>query len=192
MAEPWGRSVDERLDGLDTRLTLLDSGGRNSGRMTNSGLDNVASQVAELFARQTHQAIGSNMQTATFGPTSSPPDVTQAIQLPRPGDADRIGWLAVQANVNFSGPSDAYTDGFLTFELDGDMIGSFTYSLPFVGMTVSFAMGYSVSYASFLAAPGRGGELKVILGARGLAAPGTRQVTASNIRATVQYGQRVV
>lgn len=192
MAEPWGRSVDERLDGLDTRLTLLDSGARNSGRMSNSGLDNVASQVAELFARQTHQVIGNNMQTATFGPINSPPDVTQTIQLPRPGDADRIGWLAVQANVDFNGPNDAYTNGFLTFELDGDMIGSFTYSLPFVGATVSFALGYSVSYASFLATPSRGGELKVILGARGLAAPGTRQVTASNIRATVQYGQRVV
>lgn len=160
--------------------------------MSNSGLDNVASQVAELFARQTHQAIGDNMQTATFGPLSSPPDVVQAIQLPRPDDAERIGWLAVQANVDFNGPNDAYTSGFLTFELDGDMIGSFTYGLPFVGAAVSFAMGYSVSYASFLAAPNRGGELKVILGAQGLATPGTRQVTASNVRATVQYGQRVV
>lgn len=192
MAEPWGRSVDERLDGLDTRITLLDSGARNSGRMSNSGLDNVASQVAELFARQTHQVIGESMQTATFGPISSPPDVVQTIQLPRPDGAERIGWLAVQANVDFNGPNDAYSNGFLTYELDGDMIGSFAFNLPFVGATVSFALGYSVSYASFLAAPGHGGELKVILGGRGMATAGTRQVTASNIRATVQYGQRVV
>lgn len=192
MAEPWGRSVDERLDGLDTRLTLLDSGARNSGRMSNSGLDNVASQVAELFARQTHQTVGSDMQTATFGPLNSPPDVIQTIQLPRPDDAERIGWLAVQANVDFNGPSGAFSNGFLTYELDGEMVGSFSFALPFVGAATAFAMGYSVSYASFLASPSVGGQLKIILGGRGLAPAGNRQVTASNIRATVQYGQRVV
>lgn len=192
MAEPWGRSVDERLDGLDSRLDFLDSGSTNSGRMANSGLDNVASQVAELFARQTAQATGSNMDTATFGPLASPPDVVQTIQLPTPPDDNRIGWLAVQCAVSFSGPDDAYSNGFLTYELDGELIGAFGYALPFVGASFEFASGYSVSYSSLIAGPNLGGSLRITLGGRGLATAGTRQIFATNIRATVQYGQRVV
>ncbi len=192
MAEPWGRSVDERLAGLDSRLDLLDSGSANSGRMANSGLDNVASQVSELFARQTSQVVGSDMATAVFGPISSPPDVIQTIQLPAPDDAERIGWLAVQCAVSFAGPDDAYSSGTLTYELDGELIGAFGYALPYVGASVTFASGYSVSYSSLIAGPNSGGTLRITLGARGLAPPGNRQVFATNVRATVQYGQRVV
>lgn len=192
MAEPWGRSVDERLAGLDSRLDLLDSGSANSGRMANSGLDNVASQVAELFARQTSQVVGSDMATIVFGPTSTAPDVVQTIQLPAPDDAERIGWLAVQCAISFAGPDDAYSTGFLTYELDGEMIGAFSYALPYVGASTAFASGYSVSYSSLIAGPSSGGTLRIILGARGLATPGSRQVFATNVRATVQYGQRVV
>ena len=144
MAEPWGRSVDERLAGLDSRLDLLDSGSANSGRMANSGLDNVASQVSELFARQTSQVVGTDMATIVFGPTSTAPDVVQTIQLPAPDDAERIGWLAVQCAISFSGPDDAYSTGFLTYELDGEMIGAFSYALPFVGASTTFASGDSV------------------------------------------------
>lgn len=191
LAESWGRSVDERLSSLSDALesSSLDSG--NSDRMSGSSINNMSDQISELMARQVAHVAMSDMTTATFGPLNAPPTVSATTQLPRPDGGRRSGWLSVQARLQFAGPQDAYTSGFISFELDGEMIGTFAYSMPFIGLSSMFVDGYSVSYSAFVADASSGGRLVVSIGGRSQAAPGTRRIFATNISATVQYGQRV-
>ena len=190
-AEPWGRWVDERLDALDASDQVANSMSDNNGRMTSSSIQSIGSQVNELYARQTLYASGHDMATAFFT-TGVSATVSQTIQLPRPTDAHRSGWLSVQSILDLDGPSDAWSSGFLSYYLDDNLIGAFTYGLPFVGAGIEwFKQGASVSYSSLIASPDFGATLRIDLSGSGAGSASSKRVILSGIQATIQYGQRV-
>ena len=157
-----------------------------------SSLDGVGSQVNELFARQTQFVNGSDMATDYFT-TNTSADSVQTITLPRPDGGKRAGWLAIQGVLDLEGPSDAWSSGFLSYYLDGSLIGAFTYGLPFTGAGAEwFKFGASTSYSAFIASESGGGVLTIVLAGSGAGSTSSKRVILTNVKATVQYGQRVV
>lgn len=191
-AEPWGRSVDERLAALLSSQEQAQSVSSNGNRLAMASIQGVGSQVSELFARQTQFVYGESMATEYFTTGSSPME-TQRITLPRPDGGRRAGWIAVQAVLDLDGPEDAWSSGFLSYRLDGSLIGAFTYGLPFVGAGLQwFKFGSSASYSAFIASEDSGGVLDIELSGSGAGSASSKRVTLSDVKISVQYGQRVV
>ena len=190
-AEPWGRWVDDSLDRLEKTSGSIVTNSRSDGSVQNAGMDNMAIKIKELYARQSYNLSSPTLQTDSFGPISTSPWATRTITLPRPSDAERIGWMSIQGIIGLSG-TQAMSSGYVEFLLDGVLIGNASKALPpTAASTPGWADDSEFALAAFSAEPSSGGSLQIRLQGRGLAEAGSRSVTFSNIRITAQYGQKV-
>ena len=189
MAEPWGRYVDEKIVDLRRVADSVSLDIRNDGSVQNSAMDNMAIQIRELAERQTRALVIPNMRTAPFNETSISPIVSAAYYIPRPSDYRRIGILSIQGIMDVSAP--LISAGYVQFMVDGRIIGTEGVGLPYSSSAPpGWEKELSVAYASVLIGPSDPGVLQINLAGRGLFETGTRHVTFSDIRATIQYGQR--
>lgn len=191
--EPWGRWAEGRITELESKAAGISTNSRSDGSVQNASVDNLAIQIRELYSRQSHSVPISSMQTDNFGSLSSSPIVTQNISLPVPTDAQRIGWLSIQGTMDIAGVTDAFSNGFVMFEIDGVRIGQDSAAFPYAeSVTADWGPISQFAASSFSAGPLGGGTLTIRLMGKGLAMPGLRRIIFNNIRATVQYGQKAV
>lgn len=191
MAEPWGDWITQQTITNMEGVERLGGDASNDGRINNSALDLMASQINELYERQSQVVTSPDLYTVPFDNTGVTFSASVNIQLPRPTDAQRTGWVALNCNPTVS-PS-LFTAVFVTFSIDGRMFYRSSMGLP---PSDSAPVGWNnASFAGatgFTAAPGQGGVLRILLEAYGspFGDPGVRTASLRNISATVAYGQR--
>lgn len=191
MSEPWGRFITEQTLTNAEGIERLGGDAANDGRINNSALDLMASQINELYQRQSAIVTSPDLQTPPFDNTGVTFSASVNIQLPRPTDAARTGWVALNCNPTVE-PA-LFTAVFVTFSIDGRMFYRSSMGLP---PSDSAPVGWNNASFSgatgFDASPSSGGVLRVLLEAYGspFGDPGLRTASLRNISATVAYGQR--
>ena len=190
MSEPWGRFITEQTVTNAEAIERLGGDARNDGRINNSAIDNLASQIKELSARQATISTGANLTTPTFNQTGTTVSATRTIQLPRPSDGARMGWLAVSGDPSLSASLDSTV--FVTFSIDGREFYRSSIGLPAASALPSGWDNFTFQGATgFQASPSSGGTLTILLQARGLSfATGNRTASLTGITATAAYAQR--
>lgn len=191
MSEPWARWQTDQVVQNASAIEQLGGDASNDGRINNSAFDNLAGQIKELNARQSSTIFDSNLTTAAFTENGVVTSTSRNIQLPRPVDAQRIGWVSLSCTPSLSAALDSTV--FVTFSIDGRAFYRSSIALPNAGSTPAGWTTFSFQGATgFTATPTSGGLLTILLEARGLAfAPGSRTATLSGISATSAYSQKV-
>lgn len=192
MSEEWGRWIDGVALQHETAIESLGGDGTNDGRINNSTLDSLAGQIGELFNRQATVLSAPDMITAAFNESAGTQTVSVSMQIPRPTDASRLGWVTVSARP---GVSPALTTGiFATFSIDGRVFHRTSASMP---IQTSIPAGWDAfSFAGatgFTATPTSGGLVTVTLEAvpEAFGDTGFRQAFLTGITATAAYAQMV-
>ena len=96
MSEPWGRFITEQTLTNAEGIERLGGDATNDGRINNSTLDLMASQINELYQRQSAIVTSPDLQTPPFDNTGVTFSASVNIQLPRPTDAARA-WGCIKA-----------------------------------------------------------------------------------------------
>lgn len=191
MAEPWARWITDQTQTNATAIEQLGGDASNDGRINNSSMDLMASQINELYQRQSAIVTSPDLYTPAFNNTGVTFSASVNIQLPRPTDAARSGWLALNCNPTVA-PA-LFTAVFVTFSIDGRMFYRSSMGLP---PSDSAPVGWNNASFSgatgFDASPSSGGVLGILLEAYGspFGDPGLRTASLQNISATVAYGQK--
>lgn len=97
MSEPWGRWAQEELEDLGRFAQTLGQGVGNDGRAQNSSMDNLSSQISELYARRTSVYDMPDL-TTTSQPAPAFGVGTSTVALPGfPDGAPRYGSVSLTA-----------------------------------------------------------------------------------------------
>jgi len=191
MSEPWARfQTDQTLQNA-TAIERLGGDATNDGRLNNSTLDNMAAQLEEINQRQSGYVTANDITTAPFNGTgTSAPTVAQEIQLPRPTDTRRSGWLAVTFDVSQSTAD--FGTAFLTIYIDGRVFHKNSVGFPTSTITPpEWASNSNVAgFTGFTAEPSSGGLLRVELTGSASSGAALRTVSARSFQVTYQYSQK--
>lgn len=192
MSEPWGRwQTDQTITNAEA-IERLGGDASNDGRINNSTLDVMADQINEIYQRQSAYTEAPSVTTAPFnGTTTSAPMVAREIQLPRPTDQSRSGWLSVSFDLSQS--SGDFSVAFFTLYIDGNIFHKNSVSFPTSPVTPPAwtASSNVVGFSGFSASPSSGGLVRIEMtpSANFASGDGLRTITASNFRVTHQYSQ---
>lgn len=192
MSEPWARWITDQTQQNEIAIERLGGDASNDGRANNSNMDLMASQINEIYQRQSGLVVGADMQTAQFNGTgTNAPMVAQNIQLPRPTDAERSGWLAVGFDV--SQTNSEFGSAFLTLYIDGVAFHKNSIGFPTSLVTpASWGVNSNINgFTGFTANPGSGGLVRIELTPQSTSGSALRRVNATNINVTYQYSQRI-
>lgn len=190
LSQPWARWRTDKVLENERTLQRLSGDATNDGIQSGTTINQIARQINEIYARQTGFVERDPYSQATNN--SGQATSTFELQIPRPGDTNRLGWLAVQvaANTNSTVPVDV----FATFEIDGRVFHRDSRTLPDGNFDPSTWNGQKslIGYSGFTAGPTGGGLIRVTLQIDGqFYGNGVRTISYSNIRATYQFGQIV-
>lgn len=191
MSQPWADWQQAQAIQNAEAIEQLGGDASNDGRINNSAFDNLAGQIRELTARQSQTVQVANIGTPAFNESGAVVSTSQNIQLPRPIDAARTGWVSLSGTPIVSPALDSTV--FVTFSIDGRVFYRSSIALPPASATPAGWTSFSFQGATgFTAMPSSGGLLNITLEARGLAfATGTRSAALTGITATVAYAQLV-
>lgn len=188
LAEPWARWIQGQVEQNARQVDILGGDSTNDGIQNNSTLDQIASQIRELQARQSGLILADpvTINVPGNGGTAS---TTISIQVPRPSDVSRIGWLSAQFTAE-ARSSDS-TEIFGSFSLDGQIFHRDSRYVPTENLEPASWNGNKAltGYTGFVASPSGGGSLSMRLEAISSTGTATREVRFANIRVTYQYGQ---
>lgn len=190
MSEPWGRYITDQTIANANAIERLGGDASNDGRINNSSMDTMTSQINELYQRQSGLVTSPDVSTPSFSSGTRTVNVT--LQLPRPTDAARIGWLSAQAtavnsNSNASQAAASFSIDGVLFHRDSRIVPSSQFDPPSWN-GIKAITGYS----GFTASPSSGGTVTMQLQASpDIFSSGARTVTFRNIQVTYQYGQKV-
>ena len=110
MAEPWGRWVQEEVEGIKRFAQSLGQGVGNDGRSQNSSMDNLSSQIGELYARRTNVYDMPDLTTTSM-PAPAFGTGTSSISLPGfPENEPR--YASVSLTATLPPPADPNLAGF--------------------------------------------------------------------------------
>ena len=194
MAEPWARwQTDQTVTNAEA-IERLGGDASNDGRINNSTLDVMAEQINEIYQRQSAYTDAPSITTAPFnGTDTSAPTVAREIQLPRPTDAARSGWLAVSFDLTQSTAD--FSVAFFTLYVDGQIFHKNSVSFPTNPVTPAewAASSNIVGFSGFTASPNSGGLVRIEMtpSANFASGSGLRTITATNFKVTHQYSQKV-
>lgn len=191
MAEPWARWITDQTLQNAEGVERLGGDASNDGRINNSLLDSMADQIQELNARQSQTLFVPDLTTPVFNQSGATVSTSTTISLPRPLDAQRIGWVSLSGTPSVTPAYDSTV--FVTFSIDGRPFYRSSIGLPPASATPAGWTTFSFQgVTGFMADPEAGGALSIQLQARGLAfgAAGNRTATLGGITATVAYAQR--
>lgn len=186
LSEPWARYITEQVRGNQTAIERLGGDLSNTGAQSNSGLNLVSSQINELMQRQSGLVTAAD---ASVTLSSGLAGTSVQIQVPRPSDKARIGWLSVQVTARNS--NSLQSEAYVSYSLDGSVFHRDSRYLPTDNLEPASWNGDKAitGYTAFIASPGSGGLLNLDLQAEAAFSTGARTVTFANIRVTYQYGQ---
>lgn len=187
-AEPWGRWILDQVQQNARQIEILGGDSTNDGIQNNSTLTQIASQINELQARQSGLVLQEDVFLTVPG-NGGTASTTVQIQVPRPTDISRIGWLSVQFTAE-ARSSDS-TEIFGSFSIDGLVFHRDSRYVPTENLEPASWNGDKAltGYTGFVASPGGGGAVSITLEAISSTGTGSRQVKFKNIRVTYQYGQ---
>lgn len=191
MSQEWGRYITVQTRQNAEAIERMGGDASNDGQVNNSTMDQMASQLNEVNQRQSAFTVADSITTAPFnGGGTNAPMVARNIEIPRPADVARSGWLALTFDV--SQTTNEFTVAFFTIYIDGNPFHKSSIGFPVSTVTpASWGSGASVSaFTGFVAGPSFGGLVRVEM--TGTANFGTvlRTVTASNFQVTNQYSQK--
>lgn len=187
-AEPWARWIQGQVEQNARQVEILGGDSTNDGIQNNSILTQIGNQIKELQARQSGLIQGDSVTLNVPG-NGGTASTTINLQVPRPVDVSRIGWLSVQFTAEARSADS--TEIFGSFSLDGVVFHRDSRYVPTENLEPASWNGNKAltGYTGFVASPGGGGSLEITLEAIASTGTGTRQVRFSNIRVTYQYGQ---
>lgn len=188
LSEPWARWATEQVQQHERAIERMGGDASNDGRINNSTMDNLASQVRELQQRQSGIVLADEVNTGSF--SSGTRTINVSLQLPRP-DAKRVGWVSVQFTASNS--NSLQTEVFGTMAMDGTVFHRDSRAVPSENTEPASWMGDKAltGYTGFIADPNSGGTIDLTLQAQIAFSTGARSVRFHSIRATYQYGQRI-
>lgn len=190
-SEPWARAIEDQTLQNATGIERIGGDASNDGRINNSTLDLMAGQIKEINARQAATVFASTITTPTYDETGNTVTASATLQLPRPADGQRSGWVTVSGTPGVSPALDSAV--FITFMIDDRVFYRSSVGLPILDSTpVGWTAVSFTGATGFTATPGSGGTIGITLQAFGQAfgSVGNRQATFSGISATVSYGQK--
>lgn len=191
MSEPWARWQTDQTIANAEAIERLGGDASNDGRINNSTLDTLASQITELYNRQASNLLLSTLTTPSFNESGATVSASRTVQLPAPTDGLRTGWLAFNASPTLSPVRTSSV--FITLSIDSRVFYRSSLFLPVADSTPT---GWNnVTFfgsTGFSASPTSGGSLTILLEAYGLVGGdvGSRTASLTNMSATVAYGQR--
>ncbi|AXC36164.1 hypothetical protein SEA_MUSETTA_60 [Microbacterium phage Musetta] len=188
-SEPWGRYITDQVRQNATAIERLGGDTTNDGIQNNSSLDGLASQINELYQRQSGLIFNPDVVSGSIPGNGGTSTSTINIQVPRPTDKERIGWLSVQFTARANSADS--TEIFGSFSLDGLVFHRDSRYVPTENLEPASWNGDKAltGYTGFRASPSSGGLLSLNLEAIASTGAGARTVTYANIRVTYQYGQ---
>lgn len=202
-AEDWGRAVEAR-DKIQARdLTQLAQKTDNGLRATAGQLAVVATQidtlttqqgeiqgaVTELQARRTHSTSPANL-SITNNATTNPPSVTRTFSFPAPEGGARTALVFLSADLATTLAASQSVTAFARLEYGSSARATDNYIL---GAGPSRPSWYSeqINFQFYTTVPaGEPPEFTLRLSRLGFTSTSTT-VTASDITAIIQYGDRV-
>ena len=191
MSQPWSDWVTDQTITNAEQIERLGGDASNDGRINNSTLDLLAGQINELYQRSAANVLIPNMQTPGFNESGAVVSTSQTVQLPRPTDAQRVGWMSFNSSPSVS---PALTSSvFISLSIDGGVFYRSSLFLPVADSTPSGWNNMTFSGATgFNASPISGGSLTILYEAYGQAFGdvGFRTALLTGISATVAYGQK--
>lgn len=188
-SEPWGRYITEQVRQNAEAIERLGGDASNDGRINNSTLDLLGSQIKELSQRQAGVVTAPDVFTPEF--SSGTQTLTVNIQIPRPKDAARVGWVSVQFTATNSNANQ--TEVFGSMSIDGTVFHRDSRAVPTGNLEPASWNGDKAitGYTGFTASPDTGGSIDLVLQAQVAFSSGSRSVRFHSIRATYQYGQKI-
>lgn len=192
MSEPWARWQTDQTVTNALAIERLGGDASNDGRINNSTMDTMASQINEIYQRQSAYTTASPMTTASFNGTgTNAPMIAREIQLARPSDSSRTGWLAVSFDVSQSNSD--FSVAFLTLYIDGRAFHKNSVGFPTSLVTPpAWGTNSNISgFTGFTASPNAGGLVRIELTPSSTSGAALRTITASDFQVTHQYSQRV-
>lgn len=191
MSRDWGRWATDQAKTNAEQIERMGGDASNDGRLNNTTLDSIGVQVTEISSRQSSFTQAEPMTTAPFnGAGTDAPMIVREIQVPRPKDAPRSGWLAVSFDV--SQTTDEFSVAFLTIYIDGRVFHKNSVGFP-TNLVTPPAWGTNSNISAFtgyIAAPDFGGLLRIELTPGATSGTPLRTITASNFQVTNQYSQK--
>lgn len=190
LSEPWARWQTAQVIQNATAIERLGGDSTNDGIANNSSFDQLASQINELYARQSGLLTLPDQVSAAveFG---NPAMNVFTFQIPRPTDGTRTGWLSAQ----FTASADSltlYTDVFGSFSIDGRIFHRDSRYVPTNNLEPTSWNGDKAitGYTGFTLGPNDGGTVTIVAEAipQGF---GLRTVRYGNLQLTYQFGQLV-
>lgn len=189
MSEPWARDITDQVQQNAIAIERMGGDATNDGRINNSTMDTLASQITELQQRQSGIVQAANVSTPSF--STGIQTINVNIQLPRPTDAPRVGWVSVQFTATNSNANQSEVYGSIS--IDGAVFHRDSRSVPSTNFEPASWGGQKAitGYTGFVASPNSGGLITLVLQAEVAFSTGARVVNFQNIQATYQYGQKV-
>lgn len=191
MAEPWRRWAEGQAITNAKAIESLGGDATNDGRANNSQMDTFSSQINELYQRQSSLTTDPGFSSDLLAPSSSQA-ISRSIQIPRPTDGTRAGWLSITMNGSSSNTTD-FSVLFLSFSCDGVLFHRNSISFPIgTSSPLSWRDKANVTaYTGFSASPTSGGLITIDAVAQTQSGGAPRAIIASDIRITSQYSQRI-
>lgn len=191
MSEPWGRWSEDIALSNARDIERLGGGVDSDGRVQNSSMDNMASQIVELYARQVQPRSASDITTPVFS-GSNAESISTTITLPPPIDGDRVAQIS--ASCSPLALTSVGSNVFITMRING--VDFYRDSLPLPPGAGTFPPGWNSStaegYVSLNVPQGSSLVVQFHLMAMGYALePGNKQIRLSSISASVTYGQKI-
>lgn len=187
MAEPWGDWSEAQTLQNAQAIENLGGDSTNDGRINNSTMDLMASQITELYARSSAFVTAADLTTPSF--TDAIVSASRTIQLPRPS-RKRMAWISVTGYPTQASAVD--TAFFVTMSLDGVPFYRTSTALPAGMVTPAGWLNASMTgYTAFVASPASGGSVEILLQARGYFGGAAHTTTLAGIQASINFGQPV-
>lgn len=141
MAEPWGRWGTEELTRLRSDAEALGANSSSDSRSNNSVMDNMSSQLTELYARQ---LVAVELPSITIAPTAAGGAWTtrsSSIAAPSPVGGSRYAYVHMSAQIGVAGNAN---DNLAAFELRVGSTIMARYSISLFG-NVAMPPGFQLS-----------------------------------------------
>lgn len=192
LAEPWRRWAEEQAITNAQAIDSLGGDASNDGRSNNAQMDLFSRQINELYQRQASLTSDPGFSSNPLPPSSSQ-TITKTIQLPRPTDTSRNGWLSVTMNALQYNNTTDFSVVFISLYCDNRLFHRNSVSFPIGSNTPTTWRDAAnvTAYTGFVAGPDSGGTVTMEIVFQTQAGGATRTLGISDILITSQYSQRL-
>lgn len=182
MAEPWGRWVQDEVLDLRQAAIALGAETQNDGRASNATMDNISSQVVELYAQRNSGVPMANMTITP--PQSAWTEISQTVSLPEPEGGTRFASILLSGVPEVSGDSLASTT-FSQLSINGVVIARAQVFTGAASVPLAYLPSLQIT-GSFMLTPGSSMTFR-LWSSKFTSDPGS--ITMANLQATITPAQ---